>query len=239
MKKIQYLKDTSKNISDFNIKGLVVLDRRHHWGHKLQENNQRHMRFYFFAFRFGLLNESLHHFWMLTRVDCQHPEIQLRHQFLSDCFILVLGINVLEDLLRTQRSSIDIITFDPKSWSVVVFVICDVNTVTAIILFSGFNVVTLDIQETIFFCLLDLFWGKFPNSKLRGSRGHEELFIRIVQKLVLFTYRFLPLPAEVSDLIASLNKLLRRKNSSVLEIFLRRSKFRVHEIFKRSQHIVL
>lgn len=101
VKKFHNLKDTSKNISDFNIKGLVILDRRHHWSHKLQENNQWHMRFYFFAFRFGLLYESLHHFWMLTRVDCQHPEIELRHQFLSDCFILILGINVLEDLLRT------------------------------------------------------------------------------------------------------------------------------------------
>lgn len=57
------------------------------------------MRFNFFAFRFGLLDETLHHLGMLAWVDGQHADFEMRHCLFGYRFVLVLCVDVLEDLL--------------------------------------------------------------------------------------------------------------------------------------------
>jgi hypothetical protein len=50
---------------------------------------------------------------MLTRMNCQHSNIKIRHSLFSYCLVLILSIYVFKYLLWCKRSSIKIIAFYP------------------------------------------------------------------------------------------------------------------------------
>ena len=99
--------------SNFNIKRLIILNSWHYWTHKLQKYYQRHMRFNFLSFSFRFFHKSFHHIRMLTRMNCQHSNIKIRHSLFSYCLVLILSIYVFKYLLWSKRSSINIIAFYP------------------------------------------------------------------------------------------------------------------------------
>jgi hypothetical protein len=94
---------------------------------------------------------------MLAWVDCYHADVQMRHCLLSDCLVLILGIDVLEDLFGSQRHSIYVVAFDPQSWSVVIFIIGNVHIVTSELCLCAFQSrLSFNIEKTIFDRFLDL-----------------------------------------------------------------------------------
>lgn len=103
----------------------------------------------------------------------------------------------------------------------VVLVICDINIVISeIVLRALILLLARDLQEALIGNLLDLLRGNLINPRPRRSIGNQELFIRILNILVQPPKRFLPLPPEIGELVASLNELLRGEDAFRLEIFL-------------------
>jgi len=80
----------------------------------------------------------------------QHATIQIRHGLLSDCFVVVFLVNVLEDLFRGERKTGDAVAFYPQSWSVIVLVVGNVNLVITEVVLVLFDVcLPSDLDESI------------------------------------------------------------------------------------------
>lgn len=115
------------------------------------------MWFDFLAFLFWLLYEPFHHFRVFAWVNSQHSVVEMRHTFLCHCFILVLGIHILEYLLGRQRHSVGIISFDPQTRSMVILIVCYIDCIVPKILLCSFiAALSFNLQKTIFHILFYL-----------------------------------------------------------------------------------
>ena len=128
------------------------------------------MGFYLFAFAFRLFYKSLHHFWVLARMNCKHANIQMRHILFCHSLILIFCINVFEYLLGCERGSICIVAFDPESWSMVVLVVCDIDVVVSKIIFGSLILfLACHFQESFSYGLFHFLGSDFINTCSRWS----------------------------------------------------------------------
>jgi hypothetical protein len=78
---------------------------------------------------FGLVYEALHDFGVFAGVDGQHAAPDEGTVLLGHCFVLVFGIDVLEDFLGGEWFAVVVVAFDPQPWRVVILVIGDIDVI--------------------------------------------------------------------------------------------------------------
>ena len=136
---------------------LVVMDSWHHWTHKFKEYYERLMSFDLFPLSLRFIYKSLHHFWVFAWMDGQHSTSQEGTVLFGDSLVLVLRVNILENLFGSEGLSIVVISFDPKSRSVIVLIIRNVNIVFSEIFFFLFiTLISTNFHESILILVLTL-----------------------------------------------------------------------------------
>jgi hypothetical protein len=86
---------------------------------------------------------------MFAGMDGEHATFQKRTILLSDCFILILGIDILKYLFGGERLAAYGVALEPQSRSEVVFVVRNVDVVISkILLFLVQVVVTANFGES-------------------------------------------------------------------------------------------
>lgn len=160
-------------LSNFDVHSLVVSNGGHHWTHEFQKDDERLMSFNFLAPPFWVVNKPLHDFWVLARVDGQHSASQKWTIFFCYGFVLVLWVNILKNLLWSQGFSIVVVALNPQPWSVVVFVIWNINVVFPKVFLSLFIVIlSTDLYKPVFISFLTfkyLLLREVLNSLRRGG----------------------------------------------------------------------
>ena len=146
-------------------------------------------------------------------MDCQHSASQEGTVLLGNSLVLVLRVNILENLFGSEGFSIVVISFDPKSRSVIVLIIGNVNIVfSEILLFLFVTLIPTYFHESILILVLTLNNMLLSKSTdaLIGSRWADQvLFIRVIKVLILFQ-TFLPFPSKIGQLISSHHEDVRR-----------------------------
>ena len=139
------------------------------------------MRLDLLALRLCLIIESLEHFRVLAGVDGEHPAVQKWAIFLSDCLVLVLGVDVLEDLFGVERVAIAIIALDPQSRCEVVLIIGNIHAVLAVILLSLLQtLLPCDLHKAPLVAALalhDLLLGQLTDPHQRSGRRSQILLL--------------------------------------------------------------
>lgn len=170
-------------LSNLDVDGLIVLDGRHDWTHEFQENNERLMRLYLFAFGFAFLNESLHDFGVFAGMDGEHPALQERSVLFCYGLVLVFCVDVFEYLFGGEWLADMVAAFDPKARSIVVLIVWDVNWVLSelfLLLLELAIASHLQKPKLVRLRLLnDLLFSELLYSCLRGCCGHQILFVCI------------------------------------------------------------
>ena len=88
---------------------------------------------------------------MLAGVDRQHPTVKEQAVLLSHCLVLILRVNVLKNLLRSQWFPIVVIPFDPQTRSKIVLIIGHIDVIFAkLLLFLLYIFISSDLHETPF-----------------------------------------------------------------------------------------
>ena len=197
------------------------------------------MSFYLLPLSLRFIYKPLHHFRVLAWMDCQHSASQEGTVFLGDCLVLVLRVNILKNLFRSEGLSIVVVAFDPKSRSVVVLIIGNVNIVfSEIFLFLFVTLISTNFHESIFILVLalnNMLLSKSTDALIGSSWADQVLFVGVLEVLILFE-TFLPFPSEIGQLISSHHEDVRRKHTLCLKIFIGNRHFRVEEIFYPVNH---
>ena len=90
-------------------------------------------------------------------MDGQHSTSQEGTVLFGDSLVLVLRVNILENLFGSEGLSIVVISFDPKSRSVIVLIIRNVNIVFSEIFFFLFiTLISTNFHESILILVLTL-----------------------------------------------------------------------------------
>lgn len=185
-----------------------------------------------------LVVETLQDLRVLAGVNGEHAAVQEGTVFLSDRFILVLRVYVFEYLLGIKWVAIEVIAFDPQSWREVVLIIIDVDTVLAEIFLPLLqSLLATDLQKAPLIPLAfhDLLLRQLPNAAHRSRRGNKVLLLGR-QQLTRFAQCLLPLPPEVSQLVARLQKLFGREHALSLVILIRGGELGVEEVLDAVEH---
>ncbi len=122
--------------SNLHIQRLIIPNRRHYVTHKLQKHNKTLIRLNTFPLGPGLINKPFQHIRMFTRMNSQHPKIQIRHGLFSNSLIMILLINIFKHLFRRQWSTINTISLYPQSRCMIILVVGNVYLIVSEILFA-------------------------------------------------------------------------------------------------------
>lgn len=158
------------------------------------------MRLYLLTSPFRLFYKPFHNLGVFARMNCQHSTIQKVAVLLSDCLVLILWVNVLEDLLGSQRLSIVVVALDPESRSEVVFIVWNINVVFSKLFFLLLYIlISRDLNETeliLLFTLVYLLLGQLFNTLTRSCWTIQILFVQISESLAGLNC-LLPFPTKV------------------------------------------
>jgi hypothetical protein len=97
----------------------------------------------------------------------EHSAVKEWAVFLSNCFVLVLRVDVLKNLFGVEGISVEVIAFYPQSGRKVVLVVGDVDVVFTEIFFSLLHgVLSADLHKAplVALTLENLLFGKLANT---------------------------------------------------------------------------
>lgn len=110
---------------EINVYGAIILDGGHNRGHELKEEHQCHIWLDVLALLLGFFDELPEPLCVLAGVNRQLLDVQVWVLFEGDCFVLVLGRDILENLVVRQRLAVLVAARQPHPRAVVIVVVGD------------------------------------------------------------------------------------------------------------------